>query len=134
MPGKKYIIEVPNPHFSGVREGLLFEDGKAETEDKKLAEYLTDPGNHFGYFCAELGKPAPGEGKEKGKSKKEKEKDQEPKPLESRSKKELLAYAKEHYPDLEFKAKATQKEIFEAIIAAMPSDPPEKEEDQKTKD
>lgn len=59
MAKKVFVIETPNKHFNGVREGLTFENGKAETGDKKLAERLTNPGDHYGYFCAEIGRPNP---------------------------------------------------------------------------
>ena len=36
----KYLIEVPNLKFNGVREGLGFHEGKAETDDKELAKKL----------------------------------------------------------------------------------------------
>lgn len=63
MAGKKtYVIETLNTHFNGVREGLQFKDGKAETTDKKLAELLTNPGDHRNYFCAQLNKPLPKNG------------------------------------------------------------------------
>ncbi len=33
----KYRVKTPNPHFSGVRFGLVFHNGQAETEDDTLA-------------------------------------------------------------------------------------------------
>jgi len=33
----KYRVKTPNPHFSGVRFGLVFHSGQAETEDDTLA-------------------------------------------------------------------------------------------------
>lgn len=56
MAKKVYVIETPNPHFDGIREGLKFKAGRAETEDAKVAKALI---TGYPYFCAELKKPKP---------------------------------------------------------------------------
>ena len=56
----KYLIEVPNLKFNGVREGLGFHEGKAETDDKELAKKLIARPD---YYCKQLGKPKPQDGK-----------------------------------------------------------------------
>ncbi len=36
----KYLIKTPNPHFTGERFGLMFQNGKAETDDDVLARKM----------------------------------------------------------------------------------------------
>ena len=37
-----YIIRTPNPDFEGIRAGLIFRRGQAQTEDQAAAEYCRD--------------------------------------------------------------------------------------------
>ena len=34
-----YVIRTPNPDFAGVRAGLTFQHGRAETDDPAAADY-----------------------------------------------------------------------------------------------
>jgi len=47
-----FVIETPNKHFNGQREGLIFNKGRAETEDRKLAEKLCSA--PWNYRCDQL--------------------------------------------------------------------------------
>jgi len=39
-----YVIRTPNPDFAGVRAGLTFQHGRAETDDPTVADYCRNLG------------------------------------------------------------------------------------------
>lgn len=47
----RFLIETPNKEFSDIREGVRFENGKAEIEDEYLARVFA---NNWGYKVTEI--------------------------------------------------------------------------------